>query len=342
MPRCTVKRAQQLADAEANQQIHRPAGQHDRLGRQAHLLEAIDHQHRHDGGGERHALAQRNAGPAVQVGQHARDAAQPAGQMHSRQRNVVTSVAAVRRRPRPIRVLVVMCVLKPAMPRHPERRANRSKGCDRSTVRRAGRAGRDCIARQPARAKVSLRRPCGAITTALRLLGALVGYTRAAFRPCVMRLCAGSRAWNFTTFACSWCWSGPRCSAPGRAWPGKSPRRPAWWLSYVVALRFSAQLAPRFGQQAPLESVHRHVRAVLRHVAGDLAGVSHRGRLHQSGPAAGIRPPDGRPVRGGQRGPAVRGDYLLRRHPVGQGPNGRVELEVRLLHRACSWTGPTP
>ena len=89
-------------------------------------------------------------------------------------------------------------------------------------------------------------------------------------------------------------------------------------VSYAVALRFSAALAHRFGQQAPL---NRFIAMFVLYAGTSLAiwlVVSRRRRLHRPSAAERIRPPDGRPVRSGQRGAAVRGDHLLRRHPFGK------------------------
>ena len=71
--------ADHVREAEAEEEVDRDGDDCHLVVAQAERGEAIEEQHRHGGGGEAHGFAQRDAGVAIDVGEHAGETAHRAG-----------------------------------------------------------------------------------------------------------------------------------------------------------------------------------------------------------------------------------------------------------------------
>ena len=80
MPHAAVNRklANQIGRGKADKKVQQRSDQNDLITPQLQLVEAVEQQHRHDGGGKPHRFAARHARVAVHVGQHAGHTTQPA------------------------------------------------------------------------------------------------------------------------------------------------------------------------------------------------------------------------------------------------------------------------
>ena len=85
-------------------------------------------------------------------------------------------------------------------------------------------------------------------------------------------------------------------------------------VSYFAALRFSEQLAPMFGDQAPLNRFVAMLAIYIVHVVHHLDAVSAGVRRDRQGAARIVRQAARRDVRLRQGRAAVRGDHVLRGH----------------------------
>ena len=108
-------------------------------------------------------------------------------------------------------------------------------------------------------------------------------------------------------------------------------------VSYFAALRFSDQLAPVFGQQAPLNKFAAMAGDLCRHVVLHLDAVPIRIESDRQGPPRIVRQAAWRHDRFCQGRAAVRGDHVLRRRvcAAAAGASNR-QLAIRSIHRRAA------
>ena len=93
MPRWTVYLRIMFVTPNRTNRYTDDGGERHRVVAEHERLEAADEQHRKDGGGEGHRFAERHAVVAVEVGQHAGEAAHRAGDDRRVERHAVDEVA---------------------------------------------------------------------------------------------------------------------------------------------------------------------------------------------------------------------------------------------------------